>query len=99
MSSFAVTALSGLQAAQAQLQSSANNVANSQTEGYRREVVQQQADSNGGVSTRVEKLPEPGADLAADLVEQKMAAYSFQANLQVLKTANTLTGSLLDTQA
>lgn len=99
MSSLAVTALSGLQAAQTRVQASANNVANSQTEGYRREVVQQQAEPNGGVSTRVEKLPEPGADLAADLVEQKMAAYSFQANLQVLKTDEKLAGSLLDTQA
>lgn len=99
MSSLAVTALSGLQAAQTQVQVSANNVANSQTEGYRRDVVRQQADANGGVSTRVEKLPEPGADLATDLVAQKMAAYSFQANLQVLKTDQTLAGSLLDTEA
>lgn len=99
MSSLAVTALSGLQAAQTRLQVSANNVANAQTEGFQREVVQQQANPNGGVSTRVEKLPEPGADLATDLVEQKMAAYSFQANLKVLKTDEAMTGSLLNTQA
>ena len=99
MSSLAVTALSGLQAAQAQLQTSANNVANSQTEGYRREVVRQQAQADGGVSVRVEKLPEPGSDLAADLVGQKMASYAFQANLKVLKTADTLAGSILDTLA
>jgi len=94
-----MTALSGLQAAQTQLQASANNVANAQTEGYRRDVVRQQAEPDGGVSARVEKLPEPGADLAADLVEQKMASYTFQANLKVLKTADTLAGSVLDTLA
>lgn len=94
-----MTALSGLQAAQTQLQASANNVANAQTEGYRRDAVRQQAEPDGGVSARVEKLPEPGADLAADLVEQKMASYTFQANLKVLKTADTLAGSVLDTLA
>lgn len=99
MSSLMLTALSGVQAAQTQLQSSANNVANAQTEGYRREEVRLQAQENGGVSARVEKMPEPGADLATDLVQQKMAAYAFDANLKVLKTADALAGSVLDTLA
>lgn len=99
MSSLAVTALSGMQAAQTQLNSTAHNVANAQTEGFRRQVVQFQEQPEGGVTARVDKLPQPGADLTADLVQQKMAAYAFEANLKVLKTADTLAGSVLDTLA
>ncbi len=97
VSSLLTTALSGLQAAQTQLQSSAHNVANAQTEGFRRQVARPQA--QGAVAARAETLPEPGSDLAADLVEQKMASYAFQANLKVIRTADTLIGRLLDTQA
>lgn len=93
------TALSGLRAAQARLDSAANNIANAQTDGFRREQVRSEAEPGGGVRTRVEKRPEPGADLAADWVEQKQAATGFAANLQVFKAADQALGRLLDTKA
>ena len=38
----------------------------------------------------------PHADLAAELVDQKLAEFAFKANVAVLKTANEMTKSLLD---
>jgi len=99
MNNVANTALSGLQTAQLRLNAAAHNVANAQTEGFRRDVVRAQPQAQGGVQARVEKLPEPGSDLAADLVAQKSATYAFKANLQVLKTADETLGRLLNTQA
>ena len=93
------TALSGLQAAQVRLNAAANNVANGQTEGYQRDVVQARPQAGGGVTTQVNNLPQPGADLARDVVEQKSAAYAFQANLQVVKTADAMVGRLLNARA
>ncbi len=94
-------ALSGMRAAQTRLSSAANNIANAQTDGYRREQVRSEAEPalGAGVRTRIDKRPEPGADLAADMVEQKMAATSFAANLQVFKAADQAMGRLLDTRA
>jgi flagellar basal body rod protein FlgC len=39
---------------------------------------------------------QPEADLAAELVEQKLDANAFKANLIVLKTANEMAKSVLD---
>ncbi len=99
MNNVANTAMSGLQAAQLRLNAAANNVANAQTEGYRRDVVRAEPQAQGGVQARVEKLPEPGSDVTADLVAQKSATYAFKANAQMLKTADETLGRLLDTQA
>jgi flagellar basal body rod protein FlgC len=41
-------------------------------------------------------VQDPGADLASELVTQKMAAMDFEANAAVLKRANAMTKSLLD---
>ncbi|TDQ42520.1 flagellar basal body protein [Tepidicella xavieri] len=92
-------AQSGMQAAQLRLDAAANNVANAQTEGFRRDEVRQQAQASGGVMAQVDKRPAPGADLPRDLVEQKMATYGFQANLQVVRAADQTLGRLLDTRA
>lgn len=93
------TATSGMQVAQLRLNAAANNVANAQTDGFRRDVVQQQAQVGGGVTARLDKVPQPGADLTQDLVEQKSATYAFKANLQMVKTADDMMGRLLDTRA
>ena len=63
-------AQSGLQAAQVRLNASANNVANAQTEGFRRDQVQATAQADGGVRTQVNKMPASGADLMQDLLDQ-----------------------------
>jgi flagellar hook protein FlgE len=92
-------AQSGLQAAQARLNVSANNVANAQTEGFRRDQVQAVAQADGGVRTQVSKMPQSGADLMQDLLDQKSATYAFKANLQTVKTADEMMGRLLDVRA
>jgi len=93
------TTLSGLRAAQVRLDSAAHNIANAQTEGFRRQQVRASADLAGGVRTQIDRLPTPGADLAADLVAQKQAANAFAANLQVFKAADQALGRLLDARS
>jgi flagellar hook protein FlgE len=96
--------LSGLRAAQTRLDTSAHNVANAQTPGFQRHHVQQTAlPGAGGVQTQVlrEDTVQPGdlSTLAQDLVEQRMATYSFAANLKTIETEDRLLGSLLSTRA
>lgn len=97
-------ALSGLQAAQKLVDVSANNIANAQTPGYRRQMLQQQAQATGGVSTAVttavSTAVEPDDKLATglitDLVQQRVGAAGFAANLQVFKAHDAMLGTLLD---
>lgn len=96
--------LSGLRAAQTRLDTSAHNVANAQTPGFQRHSVQQTAVAGqGGVQTQVQREPaeQPGdlSTLAQDLVEQRMALYSFAANLKTIETEDRMLGSLLSTRA
>lgn len=90
---------SGMQAAQLRLNASANNVANSQTDGFRADRVQQQAQAGGGVTAQVEKLPTPGVNLLEERVEQMSASLTFKANAQMVKTADQTMGRWLDTRA
>jgi len=99
MSPIAATALSGLQASTLRMGVSAHNLANGLTPGFHRQAVVAQAAAEGGVTAAVQRLPEAGADLAADLVAQRMAAYSFEANLRVLQTHDRTLGALLDVLA
>ena len=92
-------AQSGLQAAQTRLNVSANNVANAQTEGFRRDQVQAAAQADGGVRTQVNKMPQSGAHLIQDLLDQKSATYAFKANLQTVKATDEMMGRLLDVRA
>jgi flagellar basal body rod protein FlgC len=93
------TALSGLNSAQTRLAAAANNIANMNTPGFRRDEVSAVPQAGGGVSVSVQKADAEGPDMLRDIVDQKMATYEFKANLQVLKTAREMTGSLLDTIA
>ena len=99
MSSISSIALSGMNAAQAQLDTSAGNVANAQTEGYRRRAVQQSPQADGGVATQVVTTAKPGPALETDLVNQLQAKNAFLANLAVFKTSNAMAGALLDKKA
>ena len=99
MSSITSTALSGLNAASLQLQSSAHNIANLQTPGFRRQQVQQQAQPEGGVRADVAQSAAPGDALAEDIVNQMQASLVYRANLQTLGVQDRLLGSLLDEQA
>ena len=93
------TALSGLNAASLWLDTSANNIANGLTPGYRRQTVVQQAVPDGGVSATVVQADAVGESLAEDIVTQMSASYAFKADLKVLKTQDEVLGSLLDLKA
>lgn len=92
-------AQSGMQSAQMRLNSAANNVANANTPGFRRDEVQAQSQPEGGVETRVQKADRPGVNLEQEVVEQMSASFAYKANLQVLRTADRTVGSLLNERA
>ncbi len=96
MSPISSTALSGLNAASLQLQSSAHNIANAQTPGFRRQLVLQSAEAAGGVSASVAQAVEPGESLAEDIVNQMSASVLYRANAQTLRTDRDLAGTLVD---
>lgn len=99
MLNLASIAQSGLQVAQNRLGASAHNVANSQTDGFKRQTVQATAQAQGGVYITFSRAATEGADLNQEAVDQLSAKQSFAANLAVLKTADRVMGSLLDTKA
>lgn len=98
MSSTPSIALSGMQAAQSQLAATGHNLANAQTAGFRRQSVETATAPSGGVTASVRTAPEPGEDLAADVVNLLAAKHAFVANLQVFRTHDRMTGALLDTK-
>lgn len=101
MASISSIGSSGLQAAQLRLDASANNVANMNTQGYRREVVAQEevAESAGVRATVQREQGANGVALEQEAVEQMSSTYAFRANLQTIKTQNEMMGSLLDVTA
>ncbi|MDD2882428.1 MAG: flagellar basal body protein [Rhodoferax sp.] len=99
MVSISSIALSGMNAAQATLNSSAHNIANMNTAGFRRQEVFQTAQSEGGVSASLTAAAAPGPSLVTDVVAQLQAKNSFLANLAVFKTSDKMAGTLLDKSA
>ena len=99
MSSIASIALSGLNAASSQLATAAHNIANAQTPGFRRQLVQQTAQPGGGVIVSIGRTTETGDALAEDAVAQMSATYAFKANALSLKTQDRMLGNLLDMTA
>ena len=99
MNSISSIAQSGMSAAMLRLSSSAHNVANDMTPGFRRQWVTQEAQAGGGVVSHVAQADVAGVNLAEDLVQQMAAAYSFKANLLTIQTDYQMLGSLLDMKA
>jgi flagellar hook protein FlgE len=99
MNSISSIAMSGMNAASARLGVAAHNVANAVTPAFRRQQVLQSTQPGGGVATQVTQAPAPGSDLAADMVDQKVALYSFKANLRTLQVEHEMLGSLIDLKA
>jgi flagellar hook-associated protein FlgK len=100
MTSVSSIASSGLRAVQLQLDSSAHNIANMNTPGFRRQMVaQQEAPNQGGVRASLERAQEEGASLEADVVGQMAVTYAFKANVLVLKTEERMKGALLSEKA
>jgi len=99
MATIASIALSGMNAAQTQLNASAHNIANMNTDGFKRQEVMQTAQAQGGVSASVRTASTPGSALEADVVTQLQAKHAFIANLAVFKTHDKMAGALLDQKA
>jgi flagellar hook protein FlgE len=99
MSPIASIALSGLNAASSQLATAAHNIANAQTPGFRRQVVQQTAQPEGGVIVSIGRAANTGDALTEDVVAQMSATYAFKANVLTLKMQDRMLGGLLDLTA
>ena len=99
MSTLSSIALSGLQAAQETARASAHNLANLNTDGYRRVEVTQQAMAEGGVDSQARRAAQPGGALAQDVVDQLKARNAFLANLAVFRSADRMAGALIDVMA
>ena len=99
MASITSIALSGMNAAQTQLNASAHNIANMNTAGFKRQEVTQTAQAQGGVGAAVNTSEVTGSAVLTDVVTQLQAKNAFIANLAVFKTQNKLAGALLDKSA
>ena len=95
----ASASLSGLNAAQTRLDVAGHNVANSLTEGFRRQVAQPATAQPAGVTVSIAQMPEAGHDLAADTVGMIEARHAFGANLMVFRAQDAMSSSLLDIRA
>lgn len=92
-------ALSGMNAAQTWMNSSAHNVANMNTEGFKRQATKLTAVEPGqGVQASVQKTTQP-MSLEQEVVEQMQASTMYKANAKVISTQDKMMGSLLSMKA
>jgi flagellar basal body rod protein FlgG len=102
MNSISSVAVSGIHTSLLALTAAANNVANAQTSGFRRQVVLTQEQRGGGVTAFVGQsraMQDPTAALADDIVQQMFTGYLYRANVLTLRIEQKMLGSLLDIQA
>jgi len=103
--------LSGIHAAFDILNVSANNVANSSSDGFKGDRVTLSEGKSGGVSTTIEKSSSPGplyqapngtlieasnVNLADEMVSQMTSRHLLGANIAAYKTADEMQSALLD---
>lgn len=93
--------LSAMQGYQRALDVSANNVANGLTTGYqaRQPSFSESAPAGSGVSVSAAPGNGQGTDLTTEMVGQQIYKAGFQASAKVIKTADDMLGSLIDTHA
>ena len=96
MLAISAVALSGMNASQTALRTSAHNVANLATAGFRRQIVVHETGREGGVVAQVAQAAAPGSALEADAVTQLQAKHAFLANLAVFRAHDRMMGALLD---
>ena len=101
-------ALSGMEAATAQLNVAANNIANSETPGYKASRADLVELSGGGVAVaEISQDPKPGpiqpdgkegsnVDLARESISLTRSQILYSANAALLKIGDRMTGTLLD---
>ncbi len=102
------TALSGLQAQTVKMDSTANNVANSGSEGYKPTRVNLSENVQGGVSAHIEKtLSAPNStqdtvnnasqvNLAKEMIDMIETKRMYQANMTTVESSDKIVGKLLD---
>ena len=88
-----------MNAAQTSLQVAAHNIANLNTEGFRRRQVLQSSVAPAGVSTSLVRSAEPGESMLSDMVGLLQSKNAFLANLAVFRHQDDVLGSLLDAVA
>ncbi len=95
MSPVTAISASGMHAAAERLRSAAHNLANLQTEGFRRERVVSSAQSSGGVTTAIDRADQAGSSMEEDLIDQLQAGNAFLANLAAFRAGSRL-GRVVD---
>ena len=105
------TSLSGIAAAQKKLDVAAHNIANSDTDGFKKSRVSQEESIGGGVETKVGRVSERGhvrqtpegdevegsnVKLAEEMITLLEAEQSLKANINALETEQEMERSLLD---
>ncbi len=114
MTSAINTAAAGLRARQTQLDATARNIANADTRGYKRLEVRQEETAAGVQArverVGAPGVPQPArpgeagplegsnVDLAREIPDLIVSGRGYEANLQVLRTADEMLGELLDTK-
>jgi len=102
------TGLSGLQSFQRAVDVTANNIANANTDGFRPQTAlfRESTPAGTGVTLSTARAPgsaDPtapsGTDLTNEVVNLTVYRTGFQASAKVIKTADDLLGSLLDTRS
>lgn len=89
-------ALSGMQSARARFDEAASNIARAGSVGVDSSQVESATVVSGdAVNARV-RVVHPTPDLAESVVAQKSAAYSFVANMQTIRTEQSMLGTWLD---
>ena len=106
-----VAYLSGIKSAQRSMDVTANNVANVNTDGFKKDIAQFIEGKNGGVTVTIRKSTEPGpikqiqggqqieasnVDLAEEAVNMITYQRMTEANLAVLRTDSAIHKSLID---
>ena len=99
MNSVSSIALSGMSAARQHLDAAPHNIANGQTQGFKRQIVNQRELPDGGVTTSIEQAQTIGQGIDTDIVKQREASYSYNANLRTIRTQQDMMGTLLNMRA
>jgi flagellar basal-body rod protein FlgC len=115
MSVIAGIALSGLRALDKKMEVTANNVANAQTDGFKKDRVEFQETYPAGVKVTLSKPDEQGAvvtdeccgelketanvSLEEAMVDLITTPFQYKLNLQVLKTEDEMVKALIDIKA
>lgn len=89
-------ASSGMNAAALRQSAASANLANTLTPGYKRLWVSEATLPDGGVVAKKGRGQSEGADLVSDMVTGIGAMYSFKANVISLRTADRMTGTVLN---